>query len=57
MFEAMYQLDCRSLIAEDGPFDAIILSAAGLIRLDLGDRITQYLDSKKGGMLHAVARE
>jgi hydroxymethylbilane synthase len=44
------------LDAEDGPFDALILAAAGLIRLDLGHRITQYLDSKNGGMLHAVGQ-
>ena len=44
------------LDAEGSPFDAIILAAAGLIRLDLGDRITQYLDSKNGGMLHAVGQ-
>ncbi|KAK5278905.1 porphobilinogen deaminase, partial [Exophiala xenobiotica] len=41
------------LDAEDGPFDAVILAAAGLIRLDLRHRITQYLDSKSGGMLYA----
>jgi len=44
------------LDAEDGPFDALILAAAGLIRLGLGDRITQYLDSRNGGMLHAVGQ-
>ncbi|OAL37669.1 hypothetical protein AYO20_03176 [Fonsecaea nubica] len=44
------------LDAEDGPFDALILAAAGLLRLGLGDRITQYLDSKSGGMLHAVGQ-
>lgn len=44
------------LDAEDGPFDALVLAAAGLIRLDLGDRITQYLDSKNGGMLYAVGQ-
>ena len=44
------------LDAEDGPFDALILAAAGLIRLDLGSRITQYLDSGNGGMLHAVGQ-
>ncbi len=44
------------LDAEDGPFDAVILAAAGLIRLDLGDRITQYLDSENGGMLYAVGQ-
>ncbi|KIW33306.1 porphobilinogen deaminase [Cladophialophora immunda] len=44
------------LDAEDGPFDALILAAAGLIRLELGGRITQYLDSKNGGMLYAVGQ-
>ena len=43
------------LDADDGPYDALVLAAAGLIRLDLGDRITQYLDSKSG-MLHAVGQ-
>lgn len=44
------------LDAEDSPFDALILAAAGLLRLDLGHRITQYLDSENGGMLHAVGQ-
>lgn len=44
------------LDADDGQFDAIILAAAGLLRIDLGDRITQYLDSKNGGMLYAVGQ-
>ncbi len=44
------------LDARDSSFDALILAAAGLIRLDLGDRITQYLDSKNGGMLYAVGQ-
>lgn len=44
------------LDAEDGPFACIILAAAGLHRLDLQDRITQYLDSKSGQMLHAVGQ-
>lgn len=43
------------LDSDDGAFDALVLAAAGLIRLDLGDRITQYLDSKSG-MLHAVGQ-
>lgn len=39
-------------------FDAIILAAAGLLRLDLGHRIGQYLDSatEGGGMLYAVGQ-
>ena len=44
------------LDAEDGPFTCLILAAAGLLRLDLQDRISQYLDSKQGGMLHAVGQ-
>jgi hydroxymethylbilane synthase len=46
----------RKLDAEDSPFDAIIIAAAGLIRLDLAHRITQYLDSNSGGMLYAVGQ-
>ena len=39
-------------------FDAIIIAAAGLLRLDFGDRISQYLDSSTegGGLLHAVGQ-
>jgi hydroxymethylbilane synthase len=44
------------LDAEDSPFTCIILAAAGLLRLDMGDRITQYLDSKSSGMLYAVGQ-
>ncbi|KAL2132117.1 hypothetical protein VTI74DRAFT_4206 [Chaetomium olivicolor] len=42
---------------EEG-YDAIILAAAGLLRMDLGARIAQYLDSNTegGGMLHAVGQ-
>ncbi|KAK4157196.1 porphobilinogen deaminase, dipyromethane cofactor binding domain-containing protein [Chaetomidium leptoderma] len=42
---------------EDG-FDAIIIAAAGLLRLDYGKRIAQYLDSSTegGGLLHAVGQ-
>ena len=46
----------RKLDADDSPFDAIIIAAAGLLRLDLGHRITQYLDSSSGGMLYAVGQ-
>ncbi|KAL2269683.1 hypothetical protein VTJ83DRAFT_1867 [Remersonia thermophila] len=43
--------------AEAG-YDAIILAAAGLLRLGYGERIAQYLDSKTpgGGLLHAVGQ-
>lgn len=44
------------LDAEDSPYSCIILAAAGLLRLGLGDRITQFLDSKNGPMLHAVGQ-
>ncbi|KAL4802297.1 porphobilinogen deaminase, dipyromethane cofactor binding domain-containing protein [Aspergillus unguis] len=44
------------LDAEDSPYTCIILAAAGLLRLDLGDRIHQYLDSKNAGMLYAVGQ-
>ncbi|TVY53242.1 Porphobilinogen deaminase [Lachnellula cervina] len=46
------------LDAEDGGYSCLILAAAGLLRMDLGARITQYLDSKTpgGGMLHAVGQ-
>ncbi|KAL2829941.1 porphobilinogen deaminase, dipyromethane cofactor binding domain-containing protein [Aspergillus cavernicola] len=44
------------LDAEDSPYTCLILAAAGLLRLDLGDRIFQYLDSKNAGMLYAVGQ-
>ncbi|KAI9703120.1 MAG: porphobilinogen deaminase [Candelina mexicana] len=44
------------LDAEDGQYSCLILAAAGLQRLELGDRITQYLDSENGGILHAVGQ-
>ncbi|QKX58521.1 uncharacterized protein TRUGW13939_05645 [Talaromyces rugulosus] len=44
------------LDAEDGPYQCIILAAAGLLRVGLGERITQYLDSKNGGFLYAVGQ-
>ncbi|TVY33261.1 Porphobilinogen deaminase [Lachnellula subtilissima] len=46
------------LDAEDGEYSCLILAAAGLLRMDLGARITQYLDSKTpgGGLLHAVGQ-
>lgn len=46
------------LDAEDGEYACLILAAAGLVRIDLGHRITQYLDSKTpgGGMLYAVGQ-
>lgn len=44
------------LDAEDGPYTCLILAAAGLLRLDLQDRITKYLDSANAGMLYAVGQ-
>ncbi|PGH36991.1 porphobilinogen deaminase [[Emmonsia] crescens] len=44
------------LDAEDGPFTCIVLAAAGLLRTGQGARISQYLDSKNGKMLHAVGQ-
>ena len=44
------------LDAEDSPFAAIILAAAGLKRIGWGDRIAQYLSSGNGGMLYAVGQ-
>lgn len=46
----------QKLDAKDSPFDAVVIAAAGLHRLDLGHRITQYLGSDSGGMLHAVGQ-
>uniref|UniRef100_L2GDB1 hydroxymethylbilane synthase n=1 Tax=Colletotrichum fructicola (strain Nara gc5) TaxID=1213859 RepID=L2GDB1_COLFN len=40
----------------EGPFSAIILAAAGLLRMDYGARISQYLESESGGILHAVGQ-
>lgn len=44
------------LDATDSPYTCAILAAAGLSRLELQDRITQYLDSKNAGMLYAVGQ-
>lgn len=44
------------LDAEDSPFAAIILAAAGLKRLGMEERITQYLSKDSGGMLYAVGQ-
>lgn len=44
--------------AEDGPYTAMILGAAGLSRMGWLGRVSQYLDShtEGGGMLHAVGQ-
>ena len=44
------------LDAEESTYSCLILAAAGLKRLNLGHRITQYLDSNNGGLLHAVGQ-
>ena len=46
----------NKLDADGGRFDALILAAAGLLRLDLGDRISQYMDADNSGMLYAVGQ-
>lgn len=46
------------LDAEDGDYACLILAAAGMKRMDWGERITQLLDSNTagGGMLYAVGQ-
>lgn len=53
---SLYASDTRlqKLDAEDGPYDALILAAAGLLRADYGNRITEYLQGPT--MLHAVGQ-
>ncbi|OLN82138.1 Porphobilinogen deaminase [Colletotrichum chlorophyti] len=46
----------RKLDDPEGPFQAIILAAAGLLRMNYGARISQYLESESGGTLHAVGQ-
>lgn len=48
----------KKLDAEDSEFSALILAAAGLLRMGVDARISQYLDSttEGGGMLHAVGQ-
>ncbi|RKL25455.1 hypothetical protein BFJ68_g95 [Fusarium oxysporum] len=43
-------------LEEDPDLTGIILAAAGLQRMDLGDHITQFLESDNGGILHAVGQ-
>ncbi|KAK4039802.1 porphobilinogen deaminase, dipyromethane cofactor binding domain-containing protein [Parachaetomium inaequale] len=51
-------IETRLRKCDEEGFDAIILAAAGLLRLDFGARIAQYLDSSTegGGLLHAVGQ-
>lgn len=44
------------LDAPDGPYTALVLAAAGLLRLGMTDRITSYLSKKDGGIMHAVGQ-
>jgi hydroxymethylbilane synthase len=46
----------QKLDAENSPFHAVILAAAGLLRLGLGHRISHFLDSSDGNMLYAVGQ-
>ena len=48
----------RKLDADDSPYAALILAAAGLRRMGLADRATQHLHARTegGGMLHAVGQ-
>jgi len=56
--------DCRGnvgtrlakLDATDSQYAALILAAAGLRRLGMTERITAYLSSENGGLLHAVGQ-
>ncbi|TID18705.1 porphobilinogen deaminase [Venturia nashicola] len=49
--------DPKSFTDQDVPeFAALILAAAGLIRLELGHRITASLSKKEGGVMHAVGQ-
>jgi len=47
-------LDTRIKKLKSGEYDAIVLAAAGLIRMELKDKITEYLDEKV--MLPAVGQ-
>ncbi|KAK4142309.1 porphobilinogen deaminase, dipyromethane cofactor binding domain-containing protein [Dichotomopilus funicola] len=51
-------IETRLKKCDEEGYDAIILAAAGLLRLDFGGRIAQYLDSttEGGGLLHAVGQ-
>jgi len=51
-------IDTRLRKVDEEEYDSIVLAAAGLLRMGLGHRIAQYLDSSTagGGMLHAVGQ-
>lgn len=44
------------LDAPDGQYTALVLAAAGLLRLGMKERITSYLSKSAGGILHAVGQ-
>jgi hydroxymethylbilane synthase len=49
--------DPKSFQDQEVPdFAAIVIAVAGLVRLDLGDRITAYLSKEDGGMMYAVGQ-
>ncbi|OAA51438.1 porphobilinogen deaminase [Metarhizium rileyi] len=43
-------------LEDDPELSAIVLAAAGLLRMGLGEHISQYLDVDNGGILHAVGQ-
>ncbi|KAK3901426.1 porphobilinogen deaminase, dipyromethane cofactor binding domain-containing protein [Staphylotrichum tortipilum] len=51
-------IETRLRKCDEEGYDAIILAAAGLLRMGYGARIAQYLDSSTtgGGLLHAVGQ-
>jgi hydroxymethylbilane synthase len=46
----------RKLDERESRYSALVLAAAGLLRMGFGDRITQYLDKDNGGIMHAVGQ-
>ncbi|MCJ1359419.1 MAG: porphobilinogen deaminase [Icmadophila ericetorum] len=46
----------RKLDAEDGEFASLIMAAAGVERLGLGDRVSGYLSRKEGDWYNAVGQ-
>ncbi|KAK4114578.1 porphobilinogen deaminase [Canariomyces notabilis] len=51
-------IETRLRKCDEEDYDAIILAAAGLLRMNYGERIAQFLDSgtEGGGLLHAVGQ-
>jgi hydroxymethylbilane synthase len=46
----------RKLHERDSRYSALVLAAAGLLRMGFGEHITQYLDRDNGGIMHAVGQ-